>query len=157
VPMQTTLKFSKVILDNEETTACGFATSGGFWCWGTGYPNLGVGTFTDVVGHLPLRVPAFDGLRDVRAVAQHLVALHGNSSITKTSLDVFDFGYLVFRASNFGGNQMRSFIDGPFTDVVCGNVEVLGGTLCRSVWEEIRLFSRFPEDPAVGAFGIPPQ
>jgi hypothetical protein len=156
-PMQTSLKFSKVTLDGDALTGCGFATTGGFWCWGAGYPQLRVGTLDTMVGHVPQRVPAFDGLRDATPASSRLLSLHGNSSTTTTVIGFEDRGSVVFRAGDFGGNQLRAFFDGPFYDVVCGNVEVLGGTLCRSVWEQIRPFSNFPEDPAVGAFGIPPQ
>jgi hypothetical protein len=156
-PMQTTLKFSRLVLDNDVVTGCGFATTGGFWCWGTGYPQIRVGTPGGIVGHVPQRVPGFDGLRDATAALSRLVSLHGNSSTTTTLIGFEERGLVVFRAGDLGGNQLRSFFYGPFNDVVCGNVEVLGGTLCRSVLEQMRPFSNFPEDPAVGAFGIPPQ
>ena len=156
-PMQTSLKFSKVTLDSDALTGCGFATTGGFWCWGAGYPQLRVGTLDTMVGHVPQRVPAFDGLRDATAGTYRLLSLHGNSSTATTVIGFEERGSVVFRAGDFGGNQLRTFLNGPFIDVVCGKVEVLGGTLCRSVWEQIRPFSNFPEEPAVGAFGIPPR
>lgn len=156
-PMQTSLKFTKVTLDGDELTGCGFATTGGFWCWGRGYPQLRMGS--GIVGHVPQRITVFDGFRDAKAAHSRLLSLHGNSSQATTRVGFEERGSVVFRAGDFGGNQLRAFLDGPFYDVVCGKVEVLGGTLCRSVWEQMRPFSYFLslDEPAVGAFGIPPQ
>lgn len=154
--VNTAVRFADIAFDYRQASTCGVAVQGGVWCWGFG-SRAADPALVATIGPTPVALAGFGGARDIAMHGPQFSSLHAGTAGATSQHDGEFAGSLVWRAADFGGLVLDSFIDGKQSDLVCGRVAGSSAVICRTVKSKLKELRWGESANWLPILGIPPQ
>ena len=154
--VNSAVPFADLAIDDVHSTVCAVAKQGGVWCWGEGW-SFADGAVVAPMGPTPVALAGFGNARDLTMNRTQFSTLHGGTSGATSHVDFEGRGSIVWRAADFGGLVLESWLEGVQSDRACGRVAGSSAVVCRAVGPKAQAVLFGPTDYRPLVLGIPPQ
>ena len=154
--VNSAVPFADLALDDLHSTVCGVALLGGVWCWGEGW-RFSDGAVVALMGPTPVALAGFGNVRDITMNRLQFSSLHAGTSGATSHVDFEGRGSIVWRAADFGGLVLESWLDGVQVFHACGRVAGSSAVVCRAVGPKADAVLFGPRNYRPLVIGVPPQ